>query len=293
MQKKGKFWLLIGAMLGLTSCAHNVREDSIIWDHEWKQDIYNLLFAEVDDIDHMHYWVKRKPEYFDGSPHQTACIEVSVSAHPSRHYLANLHTYVLSEVKNCEADYWHYSNFVGAMSRNTLAGQGSSTAAATDRQQSMGGELLNSTNGESWISDDGVSWILADSTACAAANGVDFCRTRSKHQRLVFQGLFLVNESALTPSGKNMLVRMMENLRGQPVESLLVYGIADSSGPYATNRRLADARANSVKYFLQTEGMGDTPILLRGSVENGLPTAEQRVTQRRFMIEMKFNYDEK
>jgi hypothetical protein len=48
-----------------------------------------------------------------------------------------------------------------------------------------------------------------------------------------------------------------------------------------------------VKYFLQTEGMGDTPILLRGSVENGLPTAEQRITQRRFMIEMKFNYDEK
>lgn len=290
MQKMGKTWLLIGVMLGLSSCAHNVREDSIIWDHEWKQDIYNLLFSEVDDIDHMRYWVKRKPEYVDGSPHQTACIEVSVPSHPSRHYLANLHTYALSEVNNCEADYWRYSNLVAAIGGNALIGQGSTAA---DGRQSMDGDNLKSADGESWISDDGVSWILDNNAACLAANSVEFCRTRLKHLRLVFQGLFLVNESALTPEGKNMLVRMIENLRGKPVESILVYGIADSSGTYATNRRLADARANSVKYFLQTEGMGDTPILLRGSVENGLPSAEQRMTQRRFMIEMKFNYDEK
>ncbi len=266
MQKIGKTWLLIGMMLGLTSCAHNVREDSIIWDHEWKQDIYNLLFAEIDDIDHMRYWVKRKPEYVDGSPHQTACIEVSVPSHPSRQYLANLHTYALSEVKNCEADYWRYSNLVGAMSGNTLARLGDSTAAAADMQQSTGGDNLNSADGESWISDDGESWILDNSGSCASDKRsdkrFDICRTQSKHLRLVFQGLFLVNESALTPEGKNMLVRMIENLRGKPVESVLVYGIADSSGAYATNRRLADARANSVKYFLQTEGMGDTPILL-------------------------------
>ncbi|MBS0044802.1 OmpA family protein [Shewanella sp. M16] len=291
MHKKYRTWLWV--MFGLTSCAQGVREDSIIWDHEWKHDIYNLLFAEVDDIDHMRYWVKRKPEYVDGSPHQNACIEVSVSSNPSRYYLANLHTYSLSEVKDCDADYSRYSNLVDAIFENTLAGQGSSTAAATDGRQSMTGDILNSAYGEAWISDDGESWILDNSTSCASDKRFDNCRTQPKHLRLVFQGLFLVNESVLTQEGKNMLVHMIENLRGKPVESILIYGIADSSGDYATNRRLADARANSVKCFLRTEGMGDMPILLRGSVENGLPTAEQRITQRRFMIEMKFNYDEK
>jgi len=290
MQQISNNWFLIGVMFGLTSCAHNVRDDSIIWDHEWKQDIYHLLFAEVDDVDHMRYWVKSPPEYVDGSPHQTACIEVSVPSQPSRYYSVNLHTYGLSEVNNCVADYWRYSNLVGAMGRNAFVGQES---VAPDGRQSMGEDNLNPADWESWISDDGVSWILDNNAACLAANSAEFCRTRFKHFRLVFEGLFPVNEFALTPEGKNILVRMIENLRGKPVESILVYGIADSSGAYATNRRLADARANSVKYFLQTESMGDFPILLRSSVENSLPSAEQRMTQRRFMIEIKLNYDEK
>ncbi|AVI68760.1 flagellar motor protein MotB [Shewanella sp. WE21] len=283
--------IFIFIITGLVACVHNVRDDSIIWDHEWKQDIYNLLFAEIDDVNHMRYWVKRAPEYIDGSPHQTACIEVSLPSQLSRHYLVNLHTYFLSQVKNCEADYWRYSNLVGVAVGPTLVGQGG--AIIEDSRQSNVVDNFNSGYGESWISEDGESWILGNSVSSALDNRFDLCVTQSKHLRLVFQELFLVNESVLTPQGKNMLLRMIENLRGKPVESILVYGIADSSGSYVANRRLADARANSVKYFLQTEGLGDTPILLRGSVENGLPTAEQRISQRRFMIEMKFNYDEK
>lgn len=283
MQKMFRNWLWIGVIVGLTSCAQNVKDDSIIWDHEWKKDIYNLLFSEIDDVDHLRYWVKRIPEYVDGSPHQTTCIEVSTPSHPSRLYLANLHTYALSEVSSCQGDYWLYSNLINVVKGNKFSGSDRSTVADTGR----------SIAGDRWSSDDGKYWIVDDQSSCALDNISDICRTQSKHVRLVLNELFMVNESALTPDGRNMLVRMIEDLRGKPIESILVYGIADSSGAYESNRHLADARAKSVKYFLQTEGMRDTPIFLRGSVENGLPTAEQRITQRRFMIEMKFNYDEK
>ncbi|WP_227992737.1 MULTISPECIES: OmpA family protein [Shewanella] len=252
MQRLFKAGLIVGVFMGLVSCAQDVREDSIVWDHEWKQDIYNLLFTNIDDIDHVRYWVKREPEYVDGSPHQNACIEVAVPAISSKYYLANINTYAFNEVKSCQGDYWLHSNLVSATTEKAFSA-------------------------ELWKSDSGVL----------------IHHTNQDHVRLVFQSLFLVNESVLTPEGKNILIRMIEELRGQPVESLRVYGVADSSGSYSSNRRLANARANSVKYYLQTEGMGDTPIMLRGSVENGLPTATQRISQRRFIIEIKFNYDEK
>lgn len=283
MQKMIRNGLWIWAIVVLASCAQNVKDDSIIWDYEWKQDIYNLLFSEIDDVDHLRYWVKRKPEYADGSPHQTACIEVSTPSHPSRLYLANLHTYALSEVDRCQGDYGLYSNIISSVEVNKFSGIDCSTVVHA------GQSLVN----DRWSSDDGEYWVVDDKSLCALNNRFDIFRTQSKFVRLVFNELFMVNESALTSDGKNMLVRMIEELRGKPLESILVYGIADSSGAYESNRHLADARAKSVKYFLQTEGMGDTPIFIRGSVENGLATAEDRVTQRRFMIEMKFNYDEK
>ncbi len=247
MQKRFKISLTLGMLLGVVACGSNVRQDSIVWDHLWKQDIYNLLYSNIDNIDHVRYWVKREPEYVADSPHQLACIEVALPAISNKYYLANINTYAFDEVKSCLGDYWFHSNLVHVTTEKAFSS-------------------------ELWQSDSGVM----------------IQQTHDGHLRLVFQSLFLVNESTLTVEGKNILIAMIEELRGRPVQSLLVYGVADSSGTYSRNRRLANARANSVKYFLQMEGMRDTPIMLRGSVENGLPSVAERVLQRRFIIEMKF-----
>lgn len=126
---------------------------------------------------------------------------------------------------------------------------------------------------EAWLSVDGVSETSLDSGL----------------YRFTFTSLFPVNEYELTEQGKVTLLNVVERARQWPVKHIRIYGVADSSGDYAHNQFLARARAQIVKDFLREEGVHQIPISLRGSVENGLPSAEERIAQRRFMIEMKLD----
>lgn len=124
---------------------------------------------------------------------------------------------------------------------------------------------------EAWLTVDGVSTTQLD-------NG---------RYRFTFTDLFPVNEYQLTEQGKRTLQKVVVQTHKWQVTHIRIYGVADSSGGYSNNQSLANARAQVVKEFLREEGVHQTPISLRGSVENGLPSAEERISQRRFMIEMK------
>ncbi|MGM7747721.1 OmpA family protein [Yersinia enterocolitica] len=66
-----------------------------------------------------------------------------------------------------------------------------------------------------------------------------------------------------------------------------MYGIADSSGYYETNKKVASDRAKFVRRYLIDKGLKNMPILIRGSVENSENTVFERTLQRRFTIEVK------
>lgn len=132
-----------------------------------------------------------------------------------------------------------------------------------------------------------------DVSAWQRSYGIVVTELDGAHWLLKFENLFVVNQYQLTVQGRHTLLAMLRELQALPVESLLVYGVADSSGSYAKNRRLSDQRSRVVREFLIEEGMRNIPIDIRASVENTLPTAQERVAQRRFMIEVKLKNNEK
>ncbi|WP_114783436.1 OmpA family protein [Vibrio tetraodonis] len=252
MKMTNKICLPSALLLLLGGCSNQIRDDNLVLDYDWKPDVYNLVMVEVADADNFKFWVRRAPEYAEGSAHNKACVEVAEPTEPNRFYIANLNTYGLTEVKNCEGDYTAASNIV-----------------APSKSRGFGGD--------EWHEVHGVSTSLLDNS----------------NLLLKFESLFLVNEYELTRQGRTTLFATVDELQKWPLESLTVYGVADSSGSYAKNRDLADKRARVTRDFLIEEGLRNVPIYLRGSVENGLTTSEQRVTQRRFMIEVKLKKYEK
>nr|WP_152432230.1 OmpA family protein [Vibrio aquimaris] len=239
-------------LLLLGGCSNQIRDDNLVLDYDWKPDVYNLVLVEVADADNFQLWVRRAPEYTEGSAHHKACVEVAEPTEPNRFYIANLNTYGLTEVKSCEGDYTAANNIV-----------------APNQNRGFGGD--------EWRDVYGVSTSLLDNS----------------NLLLKFESLFPVNEYKLTREGRSTLLSTIEELQKWPLDSLTVYGVADSSGTYANNRELADKRARVTRDFLIEEGLRNVPIQVRGSVENGLSTSEQRVTQRRFMIEVKLKKYEK
>lgn len=246
MQRKCKGIFIFSSLLTLTACSNPIRDDNVVLDYDWEPDIYNLVYSHVADVDNLHFWVRRTPEYKDGSPHQRGCIEIAQPRTPNRFYIANLNSYGLIEVKNCEGNYSAFSNIIAP-------------------QKSRAFDI------SAWRRSDGITVTELDGT----------------HWLLKFESLFVVNQYQLTDQGRHTLLRMVKELQTLPIESLLVYGVADSSGSYAVNRQLSDKRSQVVREFLVEEGMRNVPINIRGSVENARSTAQERVTQRRFMIEVK------
>ncbi|GLT17467.1 outer membrane protein [Vibrio zhanjiangensis] len=236
----------------LSGCSNQIRDDNLILDYDWKPDVYNLVMVEVADADNVQFWVRRAPEYAEGSPHHKACVEVAEPTEPNRFFIANLNTYGLTEVKSCEGDFSAASNLVSPKDSRAFGG-------------------------DEWQNVYGVSTSVLDNS----------------NLLLKFESLFPVNEYQLTNEGRATLFATIEELQKWPVESLTVYGVADSSGDYETNRFLADKRSKVTRDFLIEEGLRNVPIYIRGSVENGLSTPKQRVTQRRFMIEVKLKKYEK
>ncbi|CAB1261425.1 outer membrane protein [Vibrio cholerae] len=252
MQKNHKVSFILAGLLALTACSNQIRDDNLVLDYDWEPDVYNLVYSHVADADNLRFWVRRAPEYDEGSPHQRGCIEVAQPQSPNRFYIANLNTYGLIEVKNCDGDYSAFSNLI-----------------APEKSRAFDVSAWQRSYGIVVTELDGAHWLLK------------------------FENLFVVNQYQLTVQGRHTLLAMLRELQTLPVESLLVYGVADSSGLYAKNQHLSDQRARVVREFLIEEGMRNIPIDIRASVENALPTAQERVAQRRFMIEVKLKNNEK
>ncbi|AMG31618.1 hypothetical protein AL542_15615 [Grimontia hollisae] len=257
------------ALALLSGCSNQVKDNNLILDQEWQPDIYNIVVSHVGDVDNVRFWVRRAPTYEDGYPHALACVEVAQPLEPNRFYIANLNTYGLNQVYNCEEDYWRYSNLVDPYASREVDLSAWDPKAAQRRYSSY--PVNMNTN------MDGVQGML----------------TGHGQLRLVFSDLFPVNEYQLTNKGVQTLFEVIDNLKHLPVDELTIYGVADSSGNYKKNRVLADRRAQSVRTFLVEEGLNYMPMKLRGTVENGLSTPQQRVMQRRFVIEVRFRTDEK
>ncbi|OEC39860.1 hypothetical protein A9G06_17045 [Aeromonas sp. DNP9] len=241
-----------------------IREENPILDFEWETDIYNMMYSTVADVDNLRLWVRRTPNFADGGVHQMACVEIAQPGKDNGFYLVNLNTYGVQEINNCKGDYAAYSNFV------TPNRYQSSNNKDLNKYQSSNNKDLNK---KELASVDGVR-------ATSLENGL---------YRFTFTNLFLVNQYELTAEGKATLRNVVDLARQWPVKHIRIYGVADSSGKYPHNQFLANARAQVVHDFLREEGVHHIPISLRGSVENGLPSAEERITQRRFIIEMKLD----
>ncbi|MDE1265954.1 OmpA family protein [Vibrio aestuarianus] len=254
MQKKIKPLLAL-VVVTLTACSQPIRDNNLVLDLEWKQDIYNLLVTQVADVDNFKFMVRQEPDYVNGSPHQTACIELAEPLLPHKFFIANLSTYGMSEVHTCDGNYWYFDNLVSA-------------------NKSRSFDL------SSWQSLVGVDTSYSN-------------KKGDERLQLGLTSLFPLNEFKLTSQGRETLHELIYSLRKEPVSSLVIYGVADSSGIYQENYTLAEKRAVSVRDFLVEEGLRGIPIAIRGTVENGLSTPEERETQRRFMIEVRFNKSEK
>lgn len=109
-----------------------------------------------------------------------------------------------------------------------------------------------------------------------------------------FESLFPVYQTELTVRGRDLLRKAIGELATLNVRKITIYGVADSSGKYTLNKELANNRALGVKRFIIENGLSSVPISVRGSVENGLPLASERVMQRRFMMEVQLdpNYEQ-
>ncbi|HHL2502318.1 TPA: OmpA family protein [Yersinia enterocolitica] len=233
----------------------------MLLDMDWKQDIYNLVYTHVDDVDNLRFWVRHPPKYADGSPYQRACVEVKEASKPSKFYVANLNTYGFHEISDCDNSYLI----------NTKSQTKSNIEVFTDKKWSGRSDISVHLNGKVEENDSRDINALSD--------GISIY--------LIFSDLFPVNQSNITDNGKVSLLSIISELTSSAVSEMTIYGIADSSGDYKTNKKLANDRANVVRQFLSDGGLNSMPILVRGSVENSESTAFKRIQQRRFMIEVK------
>ena len=107
---------------------------------------------------------------------------------------------------------------------------------------------------------------------------------------LVLSGVnFRSGSSALTPTSRPILDRVAEALVNNPTVKVEVGGHTDNSGSAATNRRLSQARANSVRAYLISKGVDGSRVSAVGygpdqpTVPNN--TAANRAANRR--VELK------
>ncbi|MDA5490292.1 hypothetical protein [Yersinia kristensenii] len=102
---------ILFSLLSISGCSNQIKDSHILLDMDWKQDIYNLVYTHVDDVDNLYFWVRQPPKYIDGSPYQRACVEVKESFKPSKFYVANLNSYGFYEISDCDKSYFTDGKF--------------------------------------------------------------------------------------------------------------------------------------------------------------------------------------
>ncbi|WP_236620671.1 OmpA family protein [Providencia sneebia] len=264
-----RIWVLLTVFL-ISSCNNTIRDEHFFLDLDWKKDVYNIIYSHFDYIDDIEFWVIKKPQYINGSPFRKACIEVKMGINNPKFYVANINLYSLAEVASCDD--------LNNNSRNTVQLTGINIKEHDDK----GINNLNNKPGVFVSYKNNVELLnLTNSTSNNELN------KNEKYLSIVFSSLFSVNEYMLTNQGKEILLDFINELPKIPATEMVIYGIADSSGNYALNRKLADKRAEAVYQFIRSSGVKNIPIQVKGSVENHDKTALERVQQRRFIIEVR------
>ena len=104
-------------------------------------------------------------------------------------------------------------------------------------------------------------------------------------QHYVVEELFPVDVYTLSDRAKVKLDGVVEAVGREGVKKITVVGIADSTGPYARNKFLAQKRMEQVVLYLQSAGFGrEVQYVTRAAVENSAKSRERRMKQRRFVI---------
>ncbi len=107
---------------------------------------------------------------------------------------------------------------------------------------------------------------------------------------LSFSGFFKSGGSELTGEAKTKLDAYVEYLKANPKSSVAVKGYTDSRGSVKNNQRLSEKRANSVKLYLEGEGVDASRIKATGLGEanpiSDNATAEGRAQNRRVELVM-------
>lgn len=84
--------------------------------------------------------------------------------------------------------------------------------------------------------------------------------------KITFPGgiLFATGKSNLQPSVQVELAEFAKSLEKNPLTDIVVAGYTDNTGSMEANTRVANARANSVKSFLEESGIADSRIKAEG-----------------------------
>ncbi len=84
--------------------------------------------------------------------------------------------------------------------------------------------------------------------------------------KVTFPGgiLFATGKSNIQPAAQNELVSFAESLKQNPLTDVAIGGYTDNTGSMAANTKVADARANAVKVFLEGQGIAGDRIEAQG-----------------------------
>jgi OmpA-OmpF porin, OOP family len=111
-------------------------------------------------------------------------------------------------------------------------------------------------------------------------------------QKVTFtaDSFFGFDQAMLNSAGQQALRELMANAKDITIEQILVEGHTDSTGPRAYNQALSERRAQSVKVFLEQQGVAPNLIKTEGYGElqpvASNANAEGRAQNRRVAVEV-------
>lgn len=84
--------------------------------------------------------------------------------------------------------------------------------------------------------------------------------------KVTFPGgiLFATGKSAIQPAAQSELTEFAKSLEQNPLTNAVIGGYTDNTGSMEANERVATARANSVKSFLENKGIAADRIQAKG-----------------------------
>lgn len=84
--------------------------------------------------------------------------------------------------------------------------------------------------------------------------------------KVTFPGgiLFATGKSNIQQGAQSELTEFAKSLEENPLTNVVIGGYTDNTGTMAANEKVANARANSVKSFLETKGVAATRIQAKG-----------------------------